>query len=297
MLSCRRVGIIGASGQLGTDLVQVFSATEGFQAVPLNHAQLDVADEQQARAVIVNERLDVVVNCAAFHRVDECEERADEALRINAQGSLSVSRACAAASALCVFVSTDYVFSGKEGGYHERSPTEPVNVYGVSKVAGELLVRQTSPEWLILRIASVFGKAGARGKGGNFIEAILQKARAGGPLQVIDDNWMSPTYTRDAAATLRDLIGAGARGVFHAANAGRCSWWEFAREAVRQVGLDVAVVPIPASTYPAKARRPRDSSFAGQRVSEVLGRGPRPWQDALREYLQEKGHLASGSGR
>lgn len=294
MRSSKRVGIIGASGQLGTDLMEVFGAASDYEAVPLSHQQLEVGDAAQALRVIADGRFDVVVNCAAFHRVDECEDRVDEAFRINAQGALAVARGCAAADALCVFVSTDYVFSGDEGRYAEEAPTLPVNVYGVSKVAGELLVRQACSRWLILRIASVFGKAGARGKGGNFIEAILQKARAGGPVQVVNDSWMSPTYTRDAANILRDLVDADVTGVFHAANAGRCSWWEFAAEAVRQVGLDVPVAPIPSTTYPAKARRPRDASFAGHRVADVTGQGPRPWQEALHAYLREKGHLGAG---
>lgn len=285
--------MIGGTGQLGSDVVRVLGADAAYEVVPLPHDRLEVADPEQVDAVLGGGGFDIVVNCAAFHRVDECEERVDEAFRVNAEGAWRVARACAAAGALCVFVSTDYVFAGDKGGpYTEDDRPEPVNVYGVSKVAGELLVRQACTRSLVLRISSVFGQAGARGKGGNFIEAILGKARAGGPVRVVNDQWMSPTYTRDAAEALAGLLRAGATGVYHACNAGRCTWWEFAREAVRQVGLPVEVEPITADAFPSKARRPRDSSMRSLRLADAIGRPSRPWQEALAAYLIEKGHVS-----
>ena len=297
MPSSKRVGVIGSTGQLGTDLLEVLSAAPWCEVTPITHDQLEVADPEQAMSVLGGGRFDAVINCAAFHRVDDCEEQVDEAFRINARGALAVARACAAGNALCVFISTDYVFGGDRGRYNEEDRTVPVNVYGASKVAGELLVQQACPRALLVRISSVFGKAGARGKGGNFIEAILKKAAAGGPVQVVNDSWMSPTYTMDAAETIAELIQADATGLFHASNAGRCSWWEFASEAVRRVGLDVPVEPTSSDAYPSKARRPRDASLEGTRLPAVLGHGTRPWQEALGAYLLEKGHIpAVGSG-
>lgn len=287
MPSCRRVGIIGSTGQLGTDLVQVFEETGRYEVHPLPHASVDVTDSHQIGRALEDSRLDVVINCAAFHRVDECEEKIGESFRINAQGAWEVARACQAHGALCVYISTDYVFSGDKGSpYTENDRTAPVNVYGVSKVAGELLVQEACAQSLILRISSVFGKAGARGKGGNFIEAILAKARAGGPVRVVNDQWMSPTYTRDAAQVLERLIQDMAVGVYHAANSGRCNWFEFAQEALRSVGLAVEVEPIPAASLTSRARRPADSSLTSIRLP-----APPAWPDALRAYLREKGYL------
>jgi dTDP-4-dehydrorhamnose reductase len=241
---------------------------------------------------IANRSFDAVVNCAAFTRVDECEDLPNEALLVNAHGAFEVARACAASNTLCIYISTDYVFSGDKGSsYSEDDPVSPINVYGTSKLAGEFLVRQTARKWLILRVSSVFGKTGSRGKGGNFVETMIAKARSGLPVQVINDIWMSPTYTMDAARVIEELIRAGATGLFHAPNTGRCTWFEFASETVHIVGLPARVEPISSSLYPSKARRPKDSSLSNGSLEKALGHPVRPWQDALRSYLVEKEYL------
>jgi dTDP-4-dehydrorhamnose reductase len=291
MPSSRRVGVIGSSGQLGTDVVDVLQAGGHFELVPLTHIALDVTNAEQTLETVKTARLDVVVNCAAFHRVDECEAQVAEAFRVNGQGALHVARACEVVGALCVYISSDYVFCGDKGApYTEDDRPGPVNVYGVSKVAGELLAQEACSRTLVLRISSVFGRAGARGKGGNFIEAILAKARAGGPVRVVSDQWMSPTYTRDAAGLLKALLQERVTGVVHGANAGRCSWFEFAQEAVRAVGLPIDVEPTSVRDQAPGVRRPRDSSLATVRGGDAGG-ARLPWQDALARYLREKGHM------
>ena len=288
----RRIAVIGSTGQLGSDLAQFLSGSGRYQVTPISRDRLDVAARQNIVQVLGEDRFDVVVNCAAFTRVDDCEDRPGEALRVNAQGAFEIARACSQAGALCVFISTDFVFGGDKGSpYVEEDPPAPINVYGTSKLAGEYLVRQACQRWLIVRIASVFGKSGSRGKGGNFIEAILAKARAGGPVRVVDDIWMSPTYTMDAAVILDRLIQAEATGLYHAANLGRCTWFEFAQEAIRMVDLNTEIEPISCDLYPSKARRPKDSSMMSLRVERASGFSPRPWREALRNYLVEKGHI------
>jgi dTDP-4-dehydrorhamnose reductase len=287
-----RIGVIGSTGQFGTDVVAVLGEA-GFAVTPLPHQVLDVTDRPSVERTLERERLDAVVNCAAFHKVDECEDRPEEAFSVNARGAFEVARACARTGALCVFVSTDYVFSGEKGSpYTEEDIPNPINVYGASKVAAETLVRQAAPQWLILRIASVFGKAGARGKGGNFVEAILAKAKSGEPVRVVNDQWMSPTYTRDAARQLEQLLRSGATGLYHVTNDGRCTWLDFAREALRLARINVPVEPTSSETYPGKARRPRDSSLTTVR-SGPAAKARRPWEQALRDYLREKGHLTT----
>lgn len=287
-----RVAVIGSTGQLGRDLVQVLTEAGSYEITPPAHPHLDITQRSLVMEKIINGGFDVVINAAAFTRVDDCEDLPGEALLVNAQGAFEVARACAIAKALCVHVSTDYVFSGDKGAaYVEDDPAAPVNVYGASKLAGEVLVRQAAAKWLILRISSVFGKNGSRGKGGNFIETILAKARAGMPLQVVDDIAMSPTYTMDAARVIEELIRAGASGLFHASNTGRCTWFEFACEAVRLSGLDVPIAPVSAAQYPTRARRPPDSSLDNTRLQTALGRSVQPWQDGLAAYLVEKGYL------
>jgi dTDP-4-dehydrorhamnose reductase len=283
------VAVLGANGQLGTDLVRALGTTAGYAVSPFTHDQIEIADAESVHAGLSPVRPDVVVHCAAFHRVDECEERPAEALRVNALGALNVARVCASLNAVCVYISTDFVFGGQhQGPYAEVAPPSPVNVYGVSKLAGEFFVCQACPQWLIVRTASLFGTTRSRAKRGNFVEAILDRARAGQPLEVVEDVRMSPTYTRDAARALALLVRHDARGLVHLTNAGSCTWHEFAARIVTCAGLSATVIPIPASRYPTKARRPNDSSLRSVRIPDPVRRCLRPWPEALRAYLDER---------
>jgi dTDP-4-dehydrorhamnose reductase len=287
-----RVAVIGSTGQLGSDLVQVLTESGRYGITALPHALLDITQRPSVMEGIGKGGYDAVVNCAAFTRVDDCEDFPSEALLVNAQGAFEVARACSASGAFCVHISTDYVFSGDKGSaYSEDDPVGPINVYGASKLAGEFLVRQAAKRWAILRISSVFGKTGSRGKGGNFVETILGKARSGLPVQVVNDIWMSPTFTMDAARLIEALIRAGATGLFHASNRGRCTWFEFASETVRMMGLPTRIEPVSSVSYSSRARRPKDSSLSTGYLEKALGLSMRPWQDALRGYLVEKGYL------
>jgi len=286
-VSTQRIIIIGATGQLGTDLVEVFRQYGEFQVVPLSHQDCDCTDENQIGQVIVNLHPDVVVNCAAYVRVDDCEGHSNDAFNVNAIGALNVARACAAANAVCVYISTDYVFDGtKAAPYTESDLPNPINVYGASKLAGEYLTRQAVPHWLIVRTASLFGKTGARGKGGNFVETIIKKAKAGEPIGVVDDVTMSPTYSRDAADRLAGLVRRRATGLFHIANGGACTWYEFARTISEFVELGNPVRSVSSKEFRAAAVRPKNSALVTEQHDFRL----RPWKDALKAYLVEKGH-------
>jgi dTDP-4-dehydrorhamnose reductase len=287
----KRVAVLGSSGQLGSDLVTVLEG-EGYEVVSLAHADVECTAPDSVWTAVVGVRPDIVVNCAALVRVDECEDRSQDAFRVNTLGPLFVARACAMLNALCVYISTDYVFDGEKGeSYTEEDPPCPINVYGTSKLAGEHLVEQTCPRWLIVRVASLFGKAGSRGKGGNFVETILAKAQSGQPLRVVHDIRMSPTYTHDAARALERLLRHGARGLFHLTNAGSCTWYEFARKALDLSGLDGLLEPISSQDYPYKAPRPRDSSLRSTQLDGFVKECLRPWQEALKAYLVEKGYM------
>ncbi len=287
------MAIIGATGQLGADLVKA-AAREGVDHVALRHEDVDVTDATSLARLLERVRPSVIINTAAFHQVDRCEEDPGEAYRVNAVGGLLVARAAKEVGARCVYLSTDYVFDGaREPGtaYVEGDPLLPVNVYGASKAAGEQLVTQTLADHLVVRVSSLFGVAGARGKGGNFIEAILKKAREGGPLKVVNDQWMTPTYTVDAAAAILRLALSDARGVVHVTNPEQCTWHALAREALRLKGLDLAVETASLDSSSVKARRPRNSALDASHLTALLGTALRPWRVALRAYLVEKGHL------
>lgn len=288
-MTVTNVVVLGANGQLGTAVVRALGAASGYTVRSLTHDEIEVADPDSVRAALEDGRPDVVVNCAAFHRVDDCEDRPQEALRVNALGALHVARTCAGLDAVCVHVSTDYVFGGHgRGPYTEDDLPSPVNIYGASKLAGEHLVAQACPRWLLVRVASLFGTAPVRAKKGHFVDAVLAKANAGEPVTVVDDVRMSPTYTHDAARALEALIRQRAHGLVHLTNAGSCSWYEFASRIVACAGLAATVVPTLASEYPMRARRPVDSSLRSVRTSEEVRRHLRPWDEALRAYLAER---------
>jgi len=288
-----RVAVIGSSGQLGVDLVNALRAAYRFEVIALDHGQIECVELDSVRQALLPIQARAVVNCAAFVRVDDCESQAREAFAVNAIGALNIARAAAESGAKCVYISTDYVFDGaKNSPYIESDVTAPINVYGASKVAGELLVRQTAPDWLIVRLASLFGKTGARGKGGNFIEAILAKARQGESLKVIDDIFISPPYARDASRVIAQLIEAGATGIVHAANRGACSWYEFAKTALELCQLTAPIEAVSYSHFKTPARRPTNSVLASARLLQEFSISPPHWRDALHAYLVEKGHIA-----
>lgn len=289
-----KVAVTGSTGQLGTDVVEVFRKAAGVEVVPLSHEQIEIGDLASVRAALTAAAPQAVINSAAFHQVDKCEEDPEQAFRINALGAWNVARACNELGAYCVYISTDYVFDGaKAAPYDEADPPMPLSIYGASKLAGEYLTRLACPKSLVARIASVFGKSGARGKGGNFIEAILKKAKAGEPLKVVNDTPMTPTYTMDAASALLDLVRRQPTGILHVTNQPACTWYDFAKKAVDLCGLKVEVAPVTSDAFPSKVRRPTYSALSGKRLADAIGRPMRPWTEALRAYLVEKGHLST----
>src|SRR5512139_4016466 len=200
------VVIIGARGQLGTELLRAKPA--GVEMSAFDVDDCDITDRKQVQAVLRASHPDLVVNAAAYVRVDDAEDHAEDAFRINAVAAGNVVRACGEVGAAVMYLSTDYVFDGAKAPlpYGESDRPNPLNVYGISKYAGELAVRNYTDRHYVVRTASLYGKAGACGKGGNFVYTILNKARQGGPLRVVDDIVMSPTYALDLAQCLWDLI-------------------------------------------------------------------------------------------
>jgi dTDP-4-dehydrorhamnose reductase len=224
-----------------------------------------------------------------------------QALKVNALGALNVARSANSLGAKCVYISTDYVFSGEKppsegattayNSYSEQDTPSPLNVYGVSKLAGEHLTAATQPKALIIRVASLIGAAGARGKGGNFIETILKKAREGEQLRVVNDQFMTPTFTTDAADAILRLIEIGAGGLIHVTNSGACTWHAFASKAIEFTGLHVSVQPVPSSSYASKVKRPANSALNTSLLAGLLGTTLRSWEDALHAYLCDKGYV------
>jgi dTDP-4-dehydrorhamnose reductase len=278
--------VFGGWGQLGADLVE--TAAGRHEVVRPSHEEVDVTDAEAVTSAVLLAKPDVVLDLAAFHRTEQCEREPERAFSVNAVGALNVARAAAAGAARCVYVSTDYVFAGTNPeGYAEDDPVGPVNVYGASKAAGEWLVRTACPDSLVVRGSGLYGHAGSSGKGGNFVETMLAKAAAAEPIAVVDDQFFSPTATRDMAERLCMLLERSVSpGIYHAAGSGSCSWFEFAAAAFELAGVKADLTPRP--TVREEVRRPRYSILRDTR-SESLGLPPnRPWLEALARYLSTR---------
>jgi dTDP-4-dehydrorhamnose reductase len=239
---------------------------------------------------------DVIINTAAYVRVDDAEVEVEKAFQVNAIGALNIAKACNEINAVNVYISTDYVFDGAKGApYEEEDIPNPINLYGLSKYAGEILTRNLSlkkkalpKKYFVIRSSSLYGKAGARGKGGNFVDSVIQKARAGEELKVVDDQFMSPTYTKDVAVMLKRFLAINPEfGVYHIVNEGYCSWYEFTREIFTILGWDVEVKPIKSSELKRLARRPIFSALRNKKLDD-LGLRMRNWKEALNDYLTEQ---------
>jgi len=290
-----KIVLLGPNGQLGHDfLVAHEAAGAPFEIVPMPRAQLDVADVSGIGAAIGDIGFDVLVNCTSYHKTDEVEDNAGQAIAVNAHAVEAMARACAARGARFFHVSTDYVFGGDGGRDRPLAEDDgimPVNVYGASKALGETLARLSCRETTILRVASLFGVAGASGKGGNFVETMIRVGAEKGTLKVVADQFMSPTSTANVAEAMLALITRSCpTGVYHVVNSGSASWHEFASEIIRRAGIEASVLPCSTADYPTRARRPAYSVLDNGKLTDLVGPMP-AWQDALDRYLVAKGHV------
>jgi dTDP-4-dehydrorhamnose reductase len=276
--------ILGSRGMLGTDLMQAFGSAS--EIVGWDLGELDITDAGRCHGEIGKAGPDVIVCSAALTAVDYCEAHEEEAFLLNAQGVGNVAAASASIGALLVHYSTDYVFDGrKKDAYTEEDPANPLSVYGRSKWRGEELVRLRCPDHLILRTSWLFGRNGK-----NFIRTMLDAARAGRQLRVVNDQRGSPTYTRDLAGATVRMVAAGCRGIYHVTNGGSCTWHELALRALEFAGLGkVPVAPISTAEYPVPAPRPANSVLANAKLEREGFQTLRPWPAAVREYLEEIG--------
>ena len=283
-----RVVLLGPDGQLGSDIRRAHDeAGAPFGLLPVGRDNLDVtAPDLEER--LAERSFDVLVNCTGYHRTDEVENNAGLAFAVNAHAVQRMARACARQDARLIHVSTDYVFGGdtqRRTPLREDDPVAPVNVYGSSKLLGETLAQLSCDDVVVVRVASLFGVAGARSKGGNFVETMLRLARERGQLRVVEDQVMSPTATADVAGVLmRMLVDGCPAGTYHAVNGGEASWYDFAREIVRQSTVLAKVTPCASDEFPARAARPGYSALNNAKASRLFG-ALAPWQDALRRYL------------
>lgn len=283
-----RVVLFGAHGQLGVAIAAA-ARKRGLQVQALGHADCDVCDERAVEAAVRGAGSgDAVVNAAAKLGTGEAQTQPREQFETNVRGALLVALHAQRRGAAIVHFSTDYVFDGaKKSAYLESDAPNPLNMYGALKLASEVLVREANAEHYVLRIASVFGRAQSTTKGPNFVDRMLQAAARPDEIAVDDRIVMSPTYARDAADVALELVHRRApAGIYHAANAGACTWLDFTNAIFELAGIERRAVPRKGNADPIP--RPQNSALASERLAD-LGLTMRDWRAALAAYLAERG--------
>lgn len=278
-----KILITGANGQLGKEFHQLLS-NPSYELVSLGRDDLDVTNLAHVQQKINLEKPDVIIHCAAYTKVDLAETNQKQAYLINAIGARNISMAAEEVESKLVYVSTDYVFPGtKNKPIHEFEKTDPCNVYGMSKLAGEHFCKQFSSKYFIVRTSWLFGEFG-----NNFVKTMLTLGKNKSQLKVVHDQIGSPTYTYDLAKKIIEVVHTDKYGVYHIANKGSCSWYELAIEIFKQTNLDTKLVACTSEEFQAKAQRPAYSVFQ-QMALELNGfKAMRGWQEALQEFLSKK---------
>ncbi len=282
-----KILLVGSKGQLGSDLFRTFSG-ERHEVVPVDHASVDVCDPKLTEELVGTVRPELVLNTAAFHKVEECERQPLRAFDVNGIGALNLARACARSRAVLVHFSTDYVFDGQSRiPYTESDFPSPLNVYGASKVAGERLIASNAERYFIVRTCGLYGYAGSSGKGGNFVETMLRKATEGNTIRVVNDQILTPTATADLAQTIGELTKTEAFGLYHVSCEDACSWYDFAREIFALQKIQVDLLPVETKYFPSPVKRPPYSVLSKSRLHK-LGLSVPQWRDSLDRYLRAR---------
>lgn len=281
MRSNMKVLVTGVKGQLGYDVVGELKK-RNIEAVGVDIDEMDITDAASVDKVIKEASPDAVIHCAAYTAVDAAEDNVDICRKVNKDGTQNIANVCKELDIKMIYISTDYVFDG-EGTrpWEPDDKPDPLNVYGLTKYEGEVAVTSTLSKYFIVRIAWVFGLNGK-----NFIKTMLNLAKTHDSLTVVNDQFGSPTYTYDLARLLVDMVLTDKYGIYHATNEGIITWYDFACKIFETAGLNVKVSPVPASEYPAKAKRPSNSRMSKQKLVDNGFELLPTWQDALERYIK-----------
>lgn len=287
-----KVLVTGANGQLGTDVMAEL-VKRGHDAVGVDVSEMDITKADEVCRVMTAAEPEAVIHCAAWTAVDDAEDKPEAVRAVNALGTENIARLCKEQDCKLMYISTDYVFDGTgKRPWEPDDDRQPLNVYGQTKYEGELAVEKYAEKFFIVRIAWVFGLNGK-----NFIKTMLELAKTHEELKVVSDQIGSPTYTRDLARLLADMIETDKYGRYHATNEGFCSWYDFAREIFRQASAlghtecqQMTVKPVASSEFQTKAARPSNSRMSKNKLTENGFRRLPEWQDAVARYLKEIGY-------
>lgn len=288
-----KIALIGANGQLGSDIVRVFEKKSHFKLIPLVLKDMDVTNHGQVQQVLGKIKPEIVINTAAYHQVDEVEGNPQKAFEVNAIAEKNLAQLCEKNNWVLVFISTDYVFGLDEKRkklYTEVDLPGPINVYGISKLAGEAATAYALKHFII-RTCGLFGVSGPVGKGENFIDFMIRLAKERGKIKVVDDQILTPTWTFNLAENLHELLKTKKWGLYHMVSKGACSRYEFVKEALKVAGVKASCGRAKTTDFPTPAKRPLYSALKNANLEKIGLNLMNPWQRSLRLYLKEKGYL------
>jgi len=277
-----KVLVTGANGQLGYDVVKRLNEL-GIEAIGVDKEDFDITNKEDTQEYILSRKPDVVVHCAAYTAVDKAEEEKEICYAINVDGTINIAEACKIIDAKMVYISTDYVFDGlgTEPQLEDKN-TNPINYYGYTKERGEQNVRDILEKHYVIRTSWVYGI-----NGNNFVKTMLKLAKSKDQISVVNDQIGAPTFAKDLAVLICDIIQTTNYGTYHGVNEGYCSWYEFALTIFEKSSITIKVNPISTSEYPSKANRPLNSKLSKYSLDDKGFTRLPDWQDALSRYLEE----------
>ncbi|MDW7657233.1 MAG: dTDP-4-dehydrorhamnose reductase [Bacillota bacterium] len=274
--------VTGADGQLGHDVISKLKEME-LDVIAPGLAEFDLTNPEQVRHYISSEKPDVIIHCAAYTAVDKAEDEKDLCYAVNAEGTRLIAESAQKINARLLYVSTDYVFDGSGDEPHtENQETDPVNYYGLTKAQGEKIVREKVKRHFIVRTSWIYGI-----NGNNFVQTMLKLAKTRSEISVVSDQVGAPTYTKDLAEFIVNLVQTDRYGTYHGVNEGYCSWYEFARAIFANFQIDMQVRPISTAEYPTKAKRPLNSRLSKDNTDRAGLRRLPHWEDALSRFVDE----------
>jgi dTDP-4-dehydrorhamnose reductase len=287
-----KIALIGSDGQLGTDIYKYFK-DKNADITGLTISDIDVCDKNICNDVLFRIKPNLIINTAAFHQVDVCEDEVAKAFEVNVAGLKNLAEIALSIDAALMHFSTDFVFGGydKSTPFTENDCPAPVSVYSISKLAGEFVLRYMMKKYYLLRVCGLYGHAGSLGKGYNFVELMIRLANEGKDIKVVDDQVLTPTSTKDIAEKLYELIQTEKYGLYHMTNSGSCSWYEFACEIFKQAGLAPNISPTTSESFGSKAKRPAYSVLDNKNLRAAGLTDLRPWKEALADYIKERKEL------
>lgn len=284
-----KIALIGADGQLGTDLYKYFSK-KGLDITGLTQQEIEVCDMNMCNDVFVKIKPGLIINTAAFHRVDDCEDEVSTAFAVNVEGVKNLAKICLNLDAALMHFSTDFVFGGyaKDTPFTEEDCPKPISTYGISKLAGEYVIQYMLKKYYIIRVCGLYGYAGSLGKGSNFVELMIKLAKEGKDIKVVNDQVLTPTSTKDITEKLYELIQTWEYGLFHMTNTGSCSWYEFACEVLKLAGFSPNISSTTSEAFNAKAKRPAYSVLDNAHLRAIGLKDMRHWKESLKDYIEHR---------